>query len=218
MASDSIFGKGIVLASGFDLSAKSPLDTRSVVNTIAERDEHELNNRAYAGMTVYVIENETEYRYNGYEWVKTSIDLSDVHTHENKEVLDGISLADINRWNAKSDFSGSYLDLTDTPTIPTNLSDLTNDLSLATEAFVTNKIAEAKLDGADNIDLSGYATKDELKAYVPLSTLTNYVTHTDLEAEDYADKTYVDNKIADHDHTTMTETDAEEVIKNIFDN
>ena len=34
---------------------------------------------------------------------------------------------DISNWNAKSDFSGSYNDLTNKPTIPSKTSDLTND-------------------------------------------------------------------------------------------
>lgn len=37
---------------------------------------------------------------------------------------------------------------------------------LATESFVTSKIAEAQLDGGD-VDLSGYATKDDLNAALP---------------------------------------------------
>jgi len=37
---------------------------------------------------------------------------------------------------------------------------------LATESFVTNKISEAQLSGDGNIDLSGYATKDELNGLV----------------------------------------------------
>ena len=46
----------------------------------------------------------------------------------------------------------------------------------ATEVFVTTKISEAQLEGND-IDLSGYATKDDIK--------------------DFATETYVDNKVAD---------------------
>ena len=35
----------------------------------------------------------------------------------------------------------------------------------ATQAFVTNKIAEVQLGGSDNgVDLSGYATKDDLNS------------------------------------------------------
>ena len=219
MANEPIYGKGIVVASGFDLSAKSPLDSRSIVNTIAERDAHVSGNRAYPGMAVYVLEEQKEYRYTGTEWVEILNDLSAVHEHTNKDVLDGITALDISAWNAKSDFSGSYNDLTDKPTIPTNVSQLTNDLSLATENFVLNKIAEAELNQKE-VDLSGYATKDDLLNYVTLdvmgSTLTDYVTFTDLESEGFTTQTYVDNRIVNHDHKILTETEADTLFNNLY--
>lgn len=219
MANEPIYGKGIVVASGFDLSAKSPLDSRSIVNTIAERDAHVSGNRAYPGMAVYVLEEQKEYRYTGTEWVEILNDLSAVHEHTNKDVLDSITALDISAWNAKSDFSGSYNDLTDKPTIPTNVSQLTNDLSLATENFVLNKIAEAELNQKE-VDLSGYATQDDLLNYVSYEdfnlSLVDYVTYTDLEAEGYATQTYVDNKIVNHDHKILTETEADTLFNNLY--
>ena len=77
-----------------------------------------------------------------------------------------------------------------------------NAKGLATETFVTNKIAEASLSGGE-VDLSGYATKSELTEYaktsnIPTKTsqLTNdsgyltavpseYVTDTELNAKGY---------------------------------
>lgn len=219
MANEPIYGKGIVVASGFDLSAKSPLDSRSIVNTIAERDAHVSGNRAYPGMAVYVLEEQKEYRYTGTEWVEILNDLSAVHEHTNKDVLDSITALDISAWNAKSDFSGSYNDLTDKPTIPTNVSQLTNDLSLATENFVLNKIAEAELNQKE-VDLSGYATKDDLNSYVSYEefnlSLVDYVTYTDLEGKGYATQTYVDNKIVNHDHKILTETEADTLFNNLY--
>ena len=212
MANGPMYGKGIVLTTGFDLGAKTPLDSRSVVNTIAERDAHVSGNRAYAGMSVYVLENQKEYRYTGTEWVEILNDLSAVHEHINKNVLDNITLEDISNWNAKSDFSGSYNDLTDKPTIPTNISQLTNDLSLATEEFVTTEISK--------IDLSGLATKNDLLNYVTLdemgSTLTDYVTFTDLKGEGFTTQTYVDNQIATHEHNTMSTNDADTMFNNLY--
>ena len=212
MANGPMYGKGIVLTTGFDLGAKTPLDSRSIVNTIAERDAHVSGNRAYAGMSVYVLEDQKEYRYTGTEWVEILNDLSAVHEHTNKNVLDNITLEDISNWNAKSDFSGSYNDLTDKPTIPTNVSQLTNDLSLATEEFVTTKISK--------IDLSVLATKDDLLNYVTLdemgSTLTDYVTFTDLEGEGFTTQTYVDNQIATHEHNTMSTNDADTMFNNLY--
>ena len=58
MAIDNQFGKGIGLAAGFDLGAQKPLDARIAVNTLAERDAHVTENRAYEGMIVYVAEND----------------------------------------------------------------------------------------------------------------------------------------------------------------
>ena len=46
---------------------------------------------------------------------------SELHEHANKDVIDTITQDKINGWDAKSDFSGSYNDLTDKPTIPTPL-------------------------------------------------------------------------------------------------
>lgn len=65
----SNFGKGIPLASGFDLGAKVPLDSRIAVQNIQERDAHVTNNRAYEGLRVYVIDESCEYLWNGNEWL-----------------------------------------------------------------------------------------------------------------------------------------------------
>ncbi len=213
MASEPIYGKGIVVASGFDLSAKSPLDTRSVVNTLAERDEHVANNRAYAGMAVFVLEENKEYRYNGEQWIEILNDLSAVHSHENKDVLDGIKLEDVARWNAKSDFSGSYLDLSDLPTIPTKVSQLDNDVPYASEAYVLNKIAEAELNDKE-VYLSGYATKDDLLDYATHVDLVNYVSFTELESYQFADQSYVDDRIGNHDHKTISEAEINQMFEN----
>lgn len=67
------FGKGIALAAGFDLGAAIPLDARVVAQSIAERDAHVDNNRAYEGMQVYVIEEKTNYQLVNGEWVETGV-------------------------------------------------------------------------------------------------------------------------------------------------
>ena len=86
---DDFFGKGIPLTSGFDLSAKSPLDSRLVVDTIEERDNHVIKNRAYIGMRVFVISELKEYIYTGLDWKEVlnedsliNIDLSQYATLE----------------------------------------------------------------------------------------------------------------------------------------
>ena len=60
---DNISGIGV--ASGFKLQSKAPLDPRSVVETIEDRNKLVTENGAYEGMRVYVKENETEYLLKG---------------------------------------------------------------------------------------------------------------------------------------------------------
>ena len=80
---------------------------------------------------------------------------TDLHSHNNKTVLDGITSAKIQEWNNKSDFSGKYEDLENPPTIP-SLD------GYATQTYVKNEIANAQLGSGQEVDLSGYATKDDL--------------------------------------------------------
>ena len=70
MAIDNQFGKGIGVAAGFDLGAQKPLDARIAVNTIAERDAHVENNRAYEGMVVFVDETKKSYQLINGVWVE----------------------------------------------------------------------------------------------------------------------------------------------------
>ena len=62
------FGKGITVASGFDLGAKAPLDSRLTVKTIEERNAHVSGNRAYEGMLVYVEADKKTYQLIDGAW------------------------------------------------------------------------------------------------------------------------------------------------------
>ena len=77
MAIDNQFGKGIGLAAGFDLGAQKPLDSRLAVNTIAERDAHVTENRAFEGMIVFVDETKKNYQLINGEWVELLKDEQD---------------------------------------------------------------------------------------------------------------------------------------------
>lgn len=79
--------------------------------------------------------------------------------------------------------------------LPTKLSSFENDTNYATETFVTNKIAEAEL-GGEEVDLSGYATKDEIKDFIK-EVPAEYVTETELEAKGYAKKSELPTTPAD---------------------
>ena len=111
---DEFYGKGITVASGFDLSAKAPLDTRNVVNTIEERDAHVRGNRAYEGMKVYVLADKKEYRYSGTDW----------------EVVGGLTDEQLNQLRAELNTKANLSD------IPTKTSELVNDSTYVTESGV----------------------------------------------------------------------------------
>ena len=61
-------------------------------------------------------------------------DKTSLHSHANKTVLDTVTSEKIASWDAKSNFSGSYNDLTNKPTIP-------SIAGLATESYVNTKVA-----------------------------------------------------------------------------
>ena len=160
-----------------------------IVNTIEQRDAYLDQGLIRPGMVVYILDTQKEYRYINDTWKEIPNDLVNGHEHENKDVLDNITIQDITNWNAKSDFSGSYNDLTDLPALPTKFSDLTNDMSLASESFVLNAIGE--------IDLSKYVLLEDLQ-------------------EAYATKLYVDDRISNHDHIVMDENDINEIFNKLY--
>ena len=71
---------------------------------------------------------------------KTNYDdaVTKAHTHENKEVLDGITSDKVTYWDNKSEFSGSYNDLNDKPTIDAELSN-------TSENAIQNKVVTKEI-------------------------------------------------------------------------
>ena len=86
--------------------------------------------------------------------------------------------------------SGSYNDLSDKPSIPTNISELVNDSNYITNTELTGELS-TKLDtSAYTNDKSTFATKDELSNYLTVSGASStyqpkgdYVTNTELTGE-----------------------------------
>lgn len=105
--------------------------------------------------------------------------------------------------------------------IPTNISQLNNDATFATEQFVIDKIAEAELSGKD-VDLTGYAKEsyvDEKIAEIKIPEVptnvsafendANYITLNDVPETDltnYYTKSEVENLIPDVSNLVSRET------------
>lgn len=83
----------------------------------------------------------------------------DGHTHSNLSTLNKVTESKLREWDNKSNFSGSYNDLTNKPT------------DLATQTYVNQKIAEASLSGGE-VDLSAYATIEFVEQEIEKIELT----------------------------------------------
>ena len=110
----------------------------------------------------------------------TQVDLStyakktDLHSHSNKTILDSITTSKINEWDSKSDFSGNYNDLTNKPTIPTKVSELTNDenyLTTVPSEYITETELNSKGYLTQHQDISHKADKTELHSHSNKSVL-----------------------------------------------
>ena len=88
------------------------------------------------------------------------------------EHVKAITAEDIEKWNNKSEFDGSYSSLTGTPTIPTKTSELTNDSSFASESYVTDAIENAQ---------QGYATIDDLNNKVDKVVGKSLISDSEIE-------------------------------------
>lgn len=89
-----------------------------------------------------------------------------IHTHSNKDLLDGLSWEDYSSWYAKSDFDGNYNNLYNKPTLfDGKYSSLTG----------TPKLFNGKYSSLTGIpDLSIYAKTADIPPYTSMNTLPPY--------------------------------------------
>ena len=78
-------------------------------------------------------------------------------------------------------FSGDYNDLSNKPTLPTALGDLTNNVGYATETYVDTQVAAAVSGGS--IDLSGYVTDAELATAVGVEATARTASDQNLQQQ-----------------------------------
>lgn len=106
-----------------------------------------------------------------------------------------VTSAEKTTWNNKSDFSGDYNDLTNKPTIPTvptNISDFTNDAGYITSADITGKADTTAVTAVNNVLTAhtsnttvhvSQAEKDIWNAKVDTSAITTAITSGSTDAE-----------------------------------
>ena len=115
-------------------------------------------------------------------------DKSELHSHNNKSVLDGITSNKIIEWDNKSVFSGNYNDLTNKPTIPTKVSQLTND-----EGYLTSIPDEyVKISDLDDYISNNGGSSHSHSNMAVLDTITSELTTKWNKSIPFEDS-YVDN-------------------------
>ena len=120
---------------------------------------------------------------NNMDTTNNNPNLGNQHTHNNMGILNTITADKINQWDNKSDFDGNYNNLINKPPIPTEISDLTNDVGYLTsipDEYVTDSELNSKGYLTEHQDISGKVDKISGYSLVSdaeidrLATLENY--------------------------------------------
>lgn len=189
MADNNLFyGKGITVASGFDLGAKSPLDHRLVVQTAEERDAHITGNRAYPGMLVYVKDDDKTYRFNGTVFVEFGV-------------------TDLSEYAKTADVEKKIADAVTSGTIDLTAYAKTADMNKALEGKVDKAEGKSLIADTEIARLAEVKNYDdtEVKGLIGGKADKNHKhSYNDLDdkpeipsIEGLASKTYVDGKVSD---------------------
>ena len=116
----------------------------------------------------------------------------------------GITEDNISNWNNKSNFSGSYDDLTDKPTIPTTTSQLINDSGFID---VTVNNLENYTPTGDLSDVATSGSYNDLSNQPTIPTNTSQLTND----SDYTTNAYVDSLVGNINSVLATLTTVSEV-------
>lgn len=163
------FGKGIKITSGFDLSAKGPIDNRIVVDTLTQRNEHVTAGRAYEGLQVFVTSTQKMYVYTSTGWIEsggiTEEQLSQLTAAYAHSMTEHVSSEEVDQIKNKIEglpTADSIREMVDTKAdVVHNHNELYYD-----KEEIDQKIVDAVTNG--QVDLSNYATISDLAAKADL--------------------------------------------------
>ena len=168
---------------------------------------------------------------NNMDITNNNPNLGNQHTHNNMGILNTITADKINQWNNKSDFDGNYNNLINKPPIPTEISDLINDVGYLTsipDEYVTDSELNSKGYLTEHQDISGKVDKisgyslvsdaeidrlatlenyDDTNLNIALDNLTNAINKTQTDVETLATKEYVDDNLGGKKLIYLTEAE-----------
>lgn len=205
MNDDSFGGIGIMKnTSGFDvvLLGTAYLESVSDENKIATISD------ISAGINLY---STTGQNTDGAMTQKAVTDaipttLSDLNEDSSHRT---VTDAEKTTWNAKSDFSGDYDDLTNKPTIPTNTSDLTNDSNFVSDSVYVH--TDNNYTTSEKNKLAGIEAGAEVNTVTSVNGKTGAITLSADDVNALPDTTEIPSTLADltDDSTHRTVTDTE---------
>ena len=142
------------------LATKAELATKADKTAIPTKTSQLTNDKGYLTSVPSEYVTETELNAKGYltehQDISMKANKTELHSHSNKTVLDGITSAKVTEWDNKSDFDGNYNSLTNKPTIPTV------DVN---KSYVDTQLAK-KSDATHNHD-KVYALKTQIPTSLP---------------------------------------------------
>lgn len=223
---DLFYGKGITVASGFDLGAKAPLDHRIVVDTIADRDAHVDGNRAYEGMIVFVKEDQTTYQLvmqdqedgtKALGWKVFGADAVDLSDYATKGYVDQ-QIADA--------VTGGKLDLSEYAKVADVNTALAGKVDKAEGKSLIDDTEIERLKNVDNYDdaevrglIDGKADADHVHSYNELTDKPEIPSIEGLATTDYVDGkvTELVNGAPEAMDTLKELSDAIQAHQNVYD-
>lgn len=136
----ALFGKGITVASGFDL-AGNPVDSKYIVDSLSEANEFIDSGVAYEGMQVYNKEDKTIYVYNGssFQTMSASSGTAEV------DLSNYVTLNGVQTITGKKTF---------TETIEGNVATATKLAEAKTIALTGDASGSASFDGSANANIA----------------------------------------------------------------
>ena len=169
---------------------------RNDVNTLSGVVDTKLDASAYTptDLSGYYTKTETD------NLLDEKADLTALTQHTSDTTIH-VTSAEKAAWNNKSDFSGSYNDLTNKPTIPTATSELTNDSNFVTTATTTpinNTLTAHTADTTIHVtsaEKTAWNAKQDALTAVTNIAINNNVISADLS--NYFTKSEVTTALAD---------------------
>lgn len=163
-------------------NAKSYTDSRiaQLIGTSPENLDtiEELGNAISENQTaIDAIENAITNKADiGHTHDKSYASKESEHSHNNKTILDSITSDKVLLWDNKSDFDGNYNSLKNTPTIPTNVSQLINDAEYITSVDIENFTS----DTANNTITFISGDEDEPTEWSDVTVIASKEKHSSL--------------------------------------